>query len=135
MEMKIDVAYGGGRATGSATTPGPQGMKSITVDAALPPGAVDDNALMALLPTLELTEGATVRVPVFASGKGTAATMTLTIGAREPVTVPAGTFDAYPVAMTGGDAPVTFYVSTGTESRVVKMTMPGSPISFELVTR
>ncbi|MBK9978166.1 MAG: hypothetical protein IPP20_09560 [Gemmatimonadetes bacterium] len=132
MEMKIGVAYASGRATGTATTPGPQGMKSITVDAAFPAGAVDDNVLMSLLPTLELTPGATHAVPVFASGKGTLATMTLTVGARETVTVLAGSFEVHPVSLTGGDVPVTFFVSAAAPRRVVKMTMPGSPLSFEL---
>lgn len=132
MEMKIGVTYASGRATGTATTPGPQGMKSITVDAEIPAGAVDDNVLMSLLPTLELTPGATHAVPVFASGKGTLATMTLTVGARETVTVLAGSFEVHPVSLTGGDVPVTFFVSAAAPRRVVKMTMPGSPLSFEL---
>lgn len=54
------------RAPGSATTPA--GMKSIEVDAEFPSGAVDDNVLMALLPTLTLTPGSTHVVRVFAMG-------------------------------------------------------------------
>lgn len=133
--MKIEVRYAQGRATGSATTPGPQGMNSLTVDAELPNGAVDDNVLMALLPTLTLDAGRRYEVPVFASGKGSARTVTLEVGALEKVTVLAGTFDAHPIVMTGGDAPVTFHVSALPSPRVVRMTMPGSPLSFELASR
>lgn len=133
--MKIEVRYAEGRATGSATTPGPQGMNSLTVDAELPKGAVDDNVLMALLPTLTLTAGSRYEVPVFASGKGSAKTVTLEVGAMEKITVLAGTFDAHPIVMTGGDAPVTFHVAALPSPRVVRMTIPGSPLSFELASR
>lgn len=130
--MKIGVAYGRGRAKGTATTPGPQGMKTIAVDTTVPPGAVDDNALQSLLPALPLGAGKTFQVPVFASGQGTSKVMTVTVSGSESVTVPAGTFDAWKVEVAGGQVPVTFWVSR-TDPRVVKMGFAGAPMAFELV--
>jgi hypothetical protein len=132
-EMKIDVTYADGRAKGAAPTPGPQGMQTLAVDTVVPPGSIDDNLLMALLPTLELRPGAEYRVAVFASGKGEAQEVTLKVGAAESVSVPAGTFDAHPVLMSGGPVPVTFYVSAGAASRVVRLTMAGVPMEYQLV--
>ncbi|MBL8981644.1 MAG: DUF3108 domain-containing protein [Gemmatimonadetes bacterium] len=131
-QMKIDVAYDRGRAKGSATTPGPQGMKTIAVDTVVPAGAVDDNVLQALLPALPLGEGKSFQVPVFASGQGTSRVMTVAVNGRESVTVPAGTFDAWKVEVMGGQVPVTFWVSR-TAPRVVKMGFAGAPMAFELV--
>ncbi len=130
--MAIDVSYAEGRARGNATTPGPKGTKSITVDTLVPPGAVDDNALQALLPSLPLGEGKTFTVQVFASGEGSAKAMQVAVTGHESVTVPAGTFDAWKLAVTGGSVPVTFWVSL-TEPRVVKLGFTGAPMSFELV--
>ena len=135
MAMKIDVRYEAGRATGAATTPGPQGMKTIDVNAEFPVGTVDDNVLSALVPTIPLTPGATYKVPVFASGQGTLKEMTLTVGPKESVSVLAGSFEAWPVKLEGGAIPVTLYVTAGATPRVVKLAMAGSPLSFELVTR
>jgi Protein of unknown function (DUF3108) len=130
--MKINVAYARGRAKGSATTPGPQGMKTIAVDTIVPPGAVDDNALQSFLPALPLGAGKSFQVPVFSSGQGTSKVMTVTVTGSESVTVPAGTFEAWKVEVAGGQVPVTFWVSK-TEPRVVKMGFAGAPMAFELV--
>jgi hypothetical protein len=130
--MKIEVSYADGRAKGSATTPGPQGMKTIVVDTTVPAGAVDDNVLQALLPALPLGAGKAFQVPVFASGQGTSKVMTVTVTGNESVTVPAGTFDAWKVEVSGGQVPVTFWVSRATP-RVVKMGFAGAPMGFELV--
>ncbi|MBK8247598.1 MAG: DUF3108 domain-containing protein [Gemmatimonadetes bacterium] len=130
--MKIDVAYGRGRAKGTATTPGAQGMKTIAVDTTVPAGAVDDNVLQSLLPALPLGAGKTFQVPVFASGQGTSKVMTVTVSGSESVTVPAGTFEAWKVDVAGGQVPVTFWVSR-TDPRVVKMGFAGAPMAFELV--
>ncbi len=130
--MNIDVAYAAGRAKGSATTPGAQGMKTITVDAAVPAGVVDDNAMQSLLPALPLAEGKVFSIPVFASGQGVVKTLTATVAGVERVTVPAGTFDAWKLTITGAEVPVTFWISKETP-KVVKLGFAGAPMSFELV--
>lgn len=131
-EMRIDVVYAGGRAKGSATTPGQRGLTTIAVDTVAPPGVVDDNALQSLLPTLPLGAGKSFTVDVFASGKGYAAPVTIAVTGADSVIVPAGTFDAWRLEVTGGPVPVTFWVSKAAP-RVVKMGIAGAPMSFELV--
>lgn len=59
--------------------------------------------------------------------------VTLKVGASESVKVPARTFDARAVQMTGGPVPVTFYVSSGPTPRAVRLTMQGIPMEYQLV--
>jgi hypothetical protein len=52
--ISTDVAYAQGRATGLARTLGRDGkIREIVVDERVPPGVVDDNAVLALLPAIE----------------------------------------------------------------------------------
>lgn len=129
-DMKIDVIVADGHATGSATTPGPQGMKSVTVDTDVPSGIIDDNGLTALLPALPWTADASWTFPVLSSGDGTVKTYTLKVAGTDSVTVPAGTAETYKVEMTGGQQPVTMYITTAAPHRVMKITVAGAPIEI-----
>jgi predicted Zn-dependent peptidase len=133
-QAKIDVSYVGGRAKGSATTPGQTGAKTIQVDAEVPKGMIDDNMLQTLLPTFKWAAGAKFSVGVFQSGKGAPVTLTLAVEGEESVTVPAGTFAAWKVAMTGAEQPVTFYVEKAAPNRVVKIAIVGAPIEMRLAS-
>ena len=93
-DMKIDITIANGRASGTSTTPGPQGMKTVTVDTEVPSGIIDDNAVSALIPALPWASDASWTFPVLSSGDGTVKTYTLKVTGTESVTVPAGTFDA-----------------------------------------
>ena len=107
----------------------PQGWAALVCT----PGAAAFRGLgQALLPALPLGAGRSFQVPVFASGQGTSTVMTVTVSGSESVTVPAGTFDAWKVEVSGGQVPVTFWVSRSTP-RVVKMGFAGAPMAFELV--
>ncbi len=129
---KIDVSYAGGRAKGSATTPSQTGPKTVAVDAEMPKGAIDDNAILPMIGLLKWASGAKIPVAVFQSGKGTVAQWTLSVTGEEKVKVAAGEFDAWKVEMSGGEAPITLWVSK-TNARVVKLVPAGIPIAFELV--
>lgn len=130
--MSIDVTVAKSHASGSATTPGQNGMQTVKVDVQLPAGAVDDNALQFLLSSITLTEGAKYHADMFSSGKGEVKRVTLSVGARESVTVPAGTFDAHSVRLEGAASPVVFWVAATPLQRVVKVSLEGSPMSFLL---
>ena len=129
-DMKIDVTVADGRAKGSATTPGPQGMKTVQVDTEVPAGIVDDNGVTALIPALPWAAGASWSFPVLASGDGTVKTYTLEVTGTESVTVPAGSFETYKVSMSGGQQPVTLFITTEAPHRVVKITVAGAPIEM-----
>jgi zinc protease len=131
-QAKIEVSYAGGRAKGSATTPAPTGPKTVQVDAELVKGMIDDNMVQVLLPTFRWAAGAKFAVSVFQSGKGEPSSLTLTVSGEESVTVPAGTFAAWKVDMTGGEAPVTFHVEKAAPHRLVKIAIVGAPIEMRL---
>ena len=129
-DMKIDVAVSDGHASGTATTPGPQGMREVTVDTDVPAGIIDDNGLTALLPALPWSADASWSFPVLSSGEGTVKTYTVKVTGTESVTVPAGTVETYKVEMTGGQQPVTMYISTAAPHAVMKITVAGAPIEI-----
>jgi hypothetical protein len=130
-EMKIDVAYGAGKATGSATTPGAGGaMETKAVAADVPAWVVDDNVLLPLLPGVAWRPQLAVKVPVFASGRSELVDVTLRVVGTERVQVPAGTFDAYKVMVEGMKSPMTLYIHTGLPHRVLKAAPQGAPIEF-----
>lgn len=131
-DTRIDVTYAGGHAKGSATTPRPTGPKTIQVDADVAPGTIDDNMLTPLLAAFRWTAGAKFIVQVFQSGKGSTIPVTLAVSGDESVTVPAGTFDAWKVDMTGGEQAVTFWVEKGAPHRLVKIGIVGAPIEMRL---
>ncbi|MFL5561492.1 MAG: insulinase family protein [Gemmatimonadaceae bacterium] len=130
---KIDATYTNGRVKGSATTMSQTGLKSVTFDTTVVAGTVDENAVSSLVPALPWSKTASFSLPVFASGEGVARTFNMKVTGTQSVTVPAGTFDAYVVEMTGGQLPVTIYVTTAQPYRVVKTAPVGPPIEIQLV--
>ncbi|MBU6367631.1 MAG: insulinase family protein [Gemmatimonadetes bacterium] len=130
--ITVDVRYAGGRATGTAKTPGPQGLTEVKVNAEVPAGILDDNLVPSLLPLFPLAPGATVPVTVFNGGRGNTKTWTVRVEREEIVTVPAGTFATYRVAVDGPDQPVTFFVNKGDPRRIVKIAFNGVPLEIVL---
>lgn len=128
--LAASVTFADGRAKGTASRPGPQGVQPVTVDAAVPAGALDDNALLAAVPALPWAPGKSFTATAFSSGKNALATLTLTVAGTESFTVPAGTFQVYRVDQTGGDQPATFYVTTAAPYRVVRLVT--GPIELQL---
>ena len=132
-EMHVDVAYAAGRVKGTSTTPGPGGMKSITIDTIIAPGVLDDNMITALVPGLRWTPNAKFNVNSFDAGSGALKPLTLAVTASEFVTVPAGSFQVYRVDLTGQEQPLTMFITTTAPHRIVKMMLVGTPIEFLLV--
>ncbi|MHB1311929.1 MAG: insulinase family protein [Gemmatimonadaceae bacterium] len=130
---KIDIVYAGGRAKGKATTPSQAGPKTIDVDVEMPKGAIDDNGLQVLMAAMKWSATAKIPVTALQSGKGTLLPAVLTVAGEEKVKVAAGEFDAWKVELSGGEAPLTFWVQKGPVGRVLKIVPTGQPISIELV--
>jgi len=131
MDTRIDVAYANGRATGSAATPQPTGgVKEVQVNAEVPAGAIDDNLVATLLPTMPWAAGAKLTVPVFASGEGALRSYTFTVAGAESVTVPAGTAQAWRIESTGGQVPVTYWVEQAAPHRLLKLAPAGTPLEL-----
>lgn len=131
-EMKLDVTYANGKASGEGMTPGAGGrmqpVKYVDVDA--PAGTIDDNSLQALIPFFKWAPDARFTVQVFASGKGVLEQRTLRVLGSEAVTVPLGTITAYRVEYAGGDAPGTYWVEAARPHRVLKFGPAGAPLEF-----
>jgi zinc protease len=133
-QLKSDLVYADGRVKGSTMTPQPGGQpKTLAIDTALVAGTLDDNALTVLLPGFALEAGKTLAVSMFTGGQNTTAVLSLKVNAPESVTVPAGTFDAYRVDITGGPQPLTVWVTTAAPRRIVKLAPGGQPVVLELV--
>ncbi|MBI1968178.1 MAG: insulinase family protein [Gemmatimonadetes bacterium] len=131
---EIHLRYGGNRVQGTAKVPQPTGApRELTIDTTVAPGTYDDNALATIVPALPLEPGKTFPIGVLTSGDGSTRVFTVKVGDVQGVTVPAGTFQAYRIDVSGGQAPFVFYVSTTTPRRLVKIEVLGAPFVFELV--
>jgi hypothetical protein len=131
--LRLD--YEGTHVRGQGRTPGPQGMREANVDTTLAEGTLDDNAMEALLSALPLAASGRWSLPMFSGGQGTVRTMTASVAGEESVTVPAGMFACWRVELAGGDQPLTLYVMKDAPYVVVKYTMAGAPVAFELTNR
>lgn len=132
----IHLTYGGGRAKGTASIPQPPpatAPRSITIDTAVSATTYDDNALRVLMPALPLAVGASFNIQTFSAGDGATRLITLKVAAQDTIAVPAGTFPAYRVEMSGGSQDVVFHVSVAAPRRVLKIEPVGTPVSIELV--
>lgn len=131
---EVHLRYAGGRVSGGGTVPQPGGApKTYTVDTTLAPGTYDDNVVNLIVPALGLTPGKTFHVTLFSTGEGTAKPYTFKVGTPESVTVPAGTFQAYRIEVTGSQSPFVIHVTTEAPRRVVRTEIVGQPVVFELV--
>jgi hypothetical protein len=128
----IDIAYNDGRAKGSATTPSLTGVSTIAIDTTVAAGTIDDNLITALLPAFDWSPTASFTVPIFLSGKGRTQLLTLAVKGTEKLTVPAGAFDVYRIELSGGQAPVSMYVTAEMPHRLVKVAPQGAPLEFVL---
>jgi zinc protease len=128
------LSYGGGRVKGTAMSPQQGGSpRSVAVDTIVPAGTIDDNALALVLTALPLEQGKTFHLNVFSSGDGTAKVVSVKVGGVEQVVVPAGTFAAYRLDLTGMQLPLVMHVSQQAPRRIVRIAPTGTPIVFELV--
>ncbi len=131
MDTKGDATYGGGRVKGSAITPAQGGPKTVTFDTTITAGTIDDNAVTALLPALKWADGAKISLSVFSTGKGLVEPVTLTVGAKENLTVPAGTFEAWRVEV-AQEQPISIWITTAAPHRLIKLALAGAPLEFVL---
>jgi zinc protease len=131
-EVAIDVSYAGGRAKGSAKTPDPKTgqIKAVTIDTALTPGTIDDNAIQALLPAFKWNAGAKWTLNVLSAGQGEIKPWTLAVTSTESVTGRGQPVEAYRAELNGGETPLVLWVSTATPHRLVKIAVAGQPFEF-----
>ena len=128
------LTYAGDRVKGTAVAPQPSGTpKSTTFDTTVVAGTIDDNALGLLIPALPLAPGKSFNLNVFSSGEGATKVVTVKVAAVENITVPAGTFPAYRLELSGMQLPVVMHVSTASPRRLLRVAPTGAPLVFQLV--
>ena len=131
---EIHLVYAGGRVKGTSQPPQPGAApKTITVDTTVAAGTIDDNALAVLLPALPLAQGKTFNLNVFSSAEGTTKVVSVKVTAIENVVVPAGTFPAYRLELSGMQLPIVMHVTQQAPRRLVRVAPTGAPLVFELV--
>jgi zinc protease len=128
------ITYSGGRVKGSSAVPQQDGtVKRFDIDTTLPPGTVDENAVPFVVPALPLAAGKAFSLTFFTPSENTIKVLTFKASGPVSVTVPAGTFQAYQIDVTGSRVPFTMYVSTDSPRRVLKTEFVGQPFVVELV--
>jgi len=131
---EIHLTYADGRVKGTSQSPQPGGSpKSITVDTTFAAGTIDDNALAVLLPALPLEQEKTFNLNVFSSGEGSTKVVSVKVAGIENVVVPAGTFPAYRLELSGMQLPIVMHVTQQAPRRLVRVAPTGAPLVFELV--
>jgi zinc protease len=133
--METRLSYSGGRVSGRAQTPDPRAgaPKVVEVDTALAEGTTDVNAFQPLVAALALAQGASFTVPAFEASENAVRSMNVKVAALQDVTVPAGTFPAFRIEVSGAQQPFVFYVTTQSPRRLVKIELVGQPLAFELI--
>ena len=133
-QTRTQLTYSGRRVRGTSMQPQPSGTpRSVTVDTTIAAGTIDDNALALLLPALPLEQGKTFNLNVFSSGEGTTKVVTVKVSGLEQVVVPAGTFPAFRLELSGMQLPLVMHVSQQAPRRLVRIAPTGAPLVFELV--
>jgi hypothetical protein len=132
---EIHLVYAAGRVKGTSQSPQPPGTtpRSITVDTTVADGTIEDNALAVLLAALPLEQGKTFNLNVFSSGEGATKVVSVKVSGLENVVVPAGTFPAYRLELSGMQLPIVMHVTQQAPRRVVRVAPTGAPLVFELV--
>jgi zinc protease len=132
---EMHLRFAAGRVTGSAVIPQPSSQpEEVTIDTTLAAGpCYTEFASSLIVRALPLRPGAAFSFPVLSVGDRSIKTLTVQVGGVDSVSVPAGTFRAFKVDVSGGGVPFVFYVSESAPRRVLKVEIVGTPVTFDLV--
>jgi zinc protease len=131
---EVHLTYGSdNHVTGNVNVPRPGGTtRAGPVDTTLAAHVLDEDMILALIEALPLAADARLSVAEFNASSGAVETISIKVSDGGSVTVPAGTFDTWKVDTEGGEAAFTYYVAKSPR-RLVKRTLAGQPVVFELV--
>jgi zinc protease len=131
-QLTTSVTVTGNRIRGTAMTAQQGGPKTVQIDTVLGPGVIESSELVALIPSLDLSDNFKLSVNTFDSGSGSVEPVTIRVTGKESTTVPAGTFDTYRVEIAGKQTS-NMLVTTAAPHRIVKIMLPGAPLEIRLV--
>ncbi|MGB7211797.1 MAG: hypothetical protein WBC97_04145 [Gemmatimonadales bacterium] len=132
IDIRTSLTYRRGRAVGVTVTPAGGKAVTVTVNAAVPAGTIDDNAIPLYLPTLAWGADTAWSFPAFVSGENALHTMRLHTIDSATVEVPAGRFATWVADLDGGPTAVRFFVTRSSPHHVVREELVGTPIEFIL---
>jgi zinc protease len=127
--MGADLRYADGRVTGRVELPEQMGG-ARDVDTEVPAGTLLPGMDDSVIAVADLAEGRSITLPVFDMVAGTT-TLTFRVAGVESVTVPAGTFDAYRVEVSGPQA-ITLFVRRAAPHVVLRRELAAAPVVIEL---
>jgi hypothetical protein len=132
---EMHLRFAGGRVKGRAIVPQPSGSpRDIAIDTAAASGPYYiEFASNVIIRALPLRPMATFALPVFSVGDRSVRTLDVRVAGVDTVRVPAGTYRAFKVTVSGGEIPLLFYVSESVPRRVLKVEIVGTPVVFALV--
>ena len=133
MSMLLD--YQGTHVTGHVHIPTRQGLRDAAVDTTLAQGTLDQGAFSELLTALPLATGAHWTVNAYDGSEGVVRTLTASVVGEDSVTVPAGSFACWKLALTGGQFPINFYVTKTAPYLIAKYEFVGPPVVIELTKK
>ena len=128
--LSSDLKLADGKVVGTAALPEQMGGNK-TFDTPVPAGTLLPGVGELAISVLPLEAGRTITLPVFSVRSGAVENQAFNITGEEQVTVPAGTFDTYKIAV-GGDQPMTSWVRKALPHVLVKQEYVGAPASLEL---
>lgn len=127
----VEIDYRHGRARGAAHTAAAAGPTTVTIDTVTAPGTIDENAVQGLLPALPWAGGASWSFPVFSASQNETRMSRLAVEGVETVERPgAPPVDAFRAVWTGAWQPATFWITTATPHRVVRIAIEGAPLDI-----
>jgi zinc protease len=125
------VTLTGGRFRGEAKLP-PQMGGEKTYDVAAVPGTVLEGMDEVMLGVADLAAGKTIVIPQFNTGTGSVEAVTFKVTGVETVTVPAGTFPAYRVEVSGKQQPIVMWLRQDAPHVALKYEVTGQPVVIQL---
>lgn len=128
MSMASSVTIANGRVTGTAQSPGPGGMRSVTVDTTIEDGLLPEGAEVFLITTMDLADGKSLTFRSFDGKTGDIKSQSVKALGKETVTVPAGTFEVWKIQVTSPDSPeiVSYFVTTAEPRKLVLVRLEGT---------
>ena len=128
-DTRIELTYAEGRVRGAARVaqPGGEPPRELTIDAAVPPGVVDDNLLMVLFPALDLEPGRSFAIPVFAAGQDTLREYRFEVSPGPELEVAGGSFPTLRLDAEGAGMPLAFLVTESEPHALLKI-LPAGPV-------
>jgi hypothetical protein len=112
------IAFANGKATGTAQRATPGGVQTQPIDAPIPPGTIADGTEIPSLSTVDFSQDLTLSFQTFDAKAAKVKSYELKVLARESVTVPAGTFEAWKLQLTSNET-VLVWVSVADPKRIL----------------